>query len=444
LNIKKSAFFGIIGYHPHERQASIHSSGSRFRVVAAGARSGKSMAAGVEIAYELFKPNRHIWCVATQYELAEKEFDWAVQFLDRGKIKGVKLLDLCRCTMSRKGSKSLETPWGSWARTKSAEKPTSLLGDELDFLVLCEASQIPTVVWERYLRPRIGPRNGKVLACSTPNADAGLFFDLYNKAESEPDWERWNFSTLANPTFSKAEWGIAKKELDEKVFAEQYEGLFVSRRGKVFDLDNRSIIENLKGIEYLPRAVCVHFKANNPIAILFVALKFQTKEIFVYDEIREMKTLPELVPVIKRRLAGSVLWGVFVDYWDKAIQSEAKGLCAAVVTNHREKEIGKQQAYIRRIQSVQNHLKICESGQSKMRVFRKCSALIEDFDRAKWPDKKNEIEEKQEADSPLTKFIFGPLAISYLTGFMSSVSPESPYAEQGKNPTDEEEFRWQL
>jgi len=176
LNIKKSAFFGIIGYHPHERQASIHSSGSRFRVVAAGARSGKSMAAGVEIAYELFKPNRHIWCVATQYELAEKEFDWAVQFLDRGKIKGVKLLDLCRCTMSRKGSKSLETPWGSWARTKSAEKPTSLLGDELDFLVLCEASQIPTVVWERYLRPRIGPRNGKVLACSTPNADAGLFF----------------------------------------------------------------------------------------------------------------------------------------------------------------------------------------------------------------------------------------------------------------------------
>src|SRR5574341_1945379 len=92
----KYKFFADCGYTPHPKQDEVHRSEARFRVIAAGARGGKSMLAGAEIAFTLLQPNKRVWCVATQYELADKEFDWALHFLSKIEVNGRRLLHLAR------------------------------------------------------------------------------------------------------------------------------------------------------------------------------------------------------------------------------------------------------------------------------------------------------------------------------------------------------------
>jgi len=418
--MNKAGIFRAMDYYPHAKQAAVHASKARFRIVAAGARAGKSMLAGAEIVCRLLLPDQRIWCVSTQYTLAEKEFDWALQFLDRLKIGRHKALRLAHVSNQQRGSKKISFPWGSFCETKSCEKPQLLLGEELDLIVLCEASQIPRSIWHRQLRARIGPRNGGLLATSTPNADGGLFWEFFQIAENTPDWERWQFNTIANPTFSKKEWEIAKTELDEKVFAEQYEGRFVSRRGQVFSMSDGNFIDScFSSFSLLPVLVGVHYRPNNPVAVVFIAVQHEPRRYIVFDEIYdENLTAIDVIPSIKEKMQGFPKFlGVFVDFWDFAIQKEFRQAGLEVGVNRKEKEIGKKLAAMRRIQGLQNALKIREDGQSKLLLHTRCTKTIRDFERCKWPDKRKEEAEVQEKELPLTKYMFAPHAVSYVIAF---------------------------
>ena len=132
-------------------------------------RFGKSMAGGFEAAFHVAAfADFRVWIVAPIYDLSDKEFDWALDFLGRYEVKpGISLLRMCRLSSPVKGSRAVETPWGSFIKTKSTDNPDSLLGDELDLMILGEAGRIPKTVWERELRARLGPREGMVFAAST-------------------------------------------------------------------------------------------------------------------------------------------------------------------------------------------------------------------------------------------------------------------------------------
>ena len=146
----KADFFKDMGYVPSPGQQEFHNSSARFKVFAAGSRFGKSMMAGAEVAYEFLRPNHRIWIIGTQYDLAEKEFNWALQFLARVKLpNGRNILDMCKIINRQLGPKRIESSWGSSICTKSSEKLTSLLGEEIDMAVLSEASQHSTISWER-------------------------------------------------------------------------------------------------------------------------------------------------------------------------------------------------------------------------------------------------------------------------------------------------------
>lgn len=170
--MSKFSIFRDFKYFPSPGQKQVHESYARFNICAAGARFGKSMLAGAEAAYSFLIPSRRIWIVGTQYELAEKEFNWALEFLGNFKIDGDErpILDYCLVRNNQKGSREVIAPWGSFIKTKSTEKPQLLLGEEIDLCILSEASQIARSVWERQLRARLGPRKGRLYAISTPNA----------------------------------------------------------------------------------------------------------------------------------------------------------------------------------------------------------------------------------------------------------------------------------
>lgn len=441
----KLRFFQKCLYTPHEKQMLLHESQARFRVVAAGARGGKSMAAGAEIAWELLKPDRRIWIVSSQYELASKEMDWALAFLANAvDSTGKKLLDYGRLISATHGSRQIHFPWGSWCKTKSTEKPQTLLGEELDLLVLGEASQVTRAPWERMLRARLGSRQGRLLAISTPNADGNIFREFFENGqkglageEEYKDWNSWQFSTLDNPTFSRDEWEKAKIELDEKVFQEQYEGKFVSRRGLVFNTfaDTHIIKEIPKHLSESSYFVGIQRGYNNPYAVLFINIDPKTRTYYVVSEIYKTQALPgEIAKEIHAYLQGKRVVATLGDYRDQeALQSlRSHGISATV--NHSEKKISKPQAVMKRLQAIQNCLKIREDVKTaRLYIHESCVNLIRELKECKWPDSPAEGTDRAEIELPLTKYLQTPLALSYVIAFCEQAVGVDIYALQRTN-----------
>ena len=235
----KRELFAYLGYEPGAGQRAFHQSTARFRVLIAGARFGKSLAAAKEVLPVALTPETRTWICGPTYGLAEKEFEYVLH--DLARLPGVR--DEMKVTGTLGGRRMIRLPWNSEVVTKTADNPESLLGDELDFLLISEASRISRDVWERYLRPRLGSRRGGAVIPTTPAGAGSWIHDSFLRGldQHEPEWASFGpFSTLENPTFDRDEYEAARRLLPEEVFAEQYEGRFVRRSGLVYSEFERS------------------------------------------------------------------------------------------------------------------------------------------------------------------------------------------------------------
>lgn len=434
----KATFAQKVGYSPSKGQALVHSSCKRFRVVCAGARFGKSMLAGFEMAFFSLFPDFRIWSVAPVYELAEKEFNWALEFLSKYKIPdGRSMVDLGRLSSPSRGSRSIIFPHGSYIRTKSTEKPDTLLGEELDFINLGEASCIPREVWERQIRARIGSRNGMLLAPSTGSGDSGLFAEMIARGKSglknDSDWESWEFSTIDNPTFSQKEYFLAKRTLPREIFEEQYEGKLVSRRGFVFSLNKDHILnENISSYENCPCAVSVQYGFKNPCSVVFFAC-LSEKNFVVIDEIYQKETLiKDIIDLIKEKTKGRRVLCVTGDYFDSEVRREFEknGLRLSV---SEEKNMNKSSAIQARVRLLQDALSTPENQDYPcLRFLKGCKNTIDDFNQCKWGDKPKEISDKLESELPLPKYFQSPQAISYFIKWIVDCAGTDVYSVQKK------------
>lgn len=434
----KAAIFAEAGYHPSAVQMDVHRSEARHRIVAAGARGGKSMLAGYELACLMLVPNALAWCCSSQYSLAEKEFDWCVRACDRIRFQGRRLIEHARASVSARGSKRLEFPWGSVLETKSTEKPQTLLGVELDMLVLGEASQIRRSVWDRYLSMRLVSRKGQLLAVSTPNADGNLFHDFYRRGESgsDPEWASWSFESRANPTFPKGEWERMERDMDAKVFAEQARGLFVSRRGHVFSLvpacvapiEPRPEDPFMAGIWYRPN--------NRFVAAAVHVLPGTPRRYHVSGEICRdgAATLKECLPAVRELVRGRPRFlGCVADHWDRALLAELKAEGMPCVTNRVEAKVGQKAALQKRVQGLMNLLRERDDGPPRLRIDPRAASVLKDFESAKWPDPKEDGSDRLESDVPLDRSMPGPHAVSHVCAFLEEGAGADFYGAGGKD-----------
>lgn len=432
-------FSELFGYTPHKRQLEFHMSPARFKVAACGARFGKSMMAGAEGAYALLFPGKHIWYVSKSYDLADKEFDFTLEFLGRIKIKGNRrLLDICQVNNPARGPRRIETPWGSWGETKSTAKPESLLGEEIDLIIMGEASQVSQAPWDRQLYARLGPRKGGCHAISTPNWDSGFFREIFEKGQSEdwPDYESWKFSVLENPTFPKEEYYNAKRTLDDKVFAEQYDGEFTSRKGQVFP----GFKEKLHVFTEMP-AGSEHWLVfrtfyhegnsfNNPFICLLISIDPKTRQLWVFKEYYRTQVLPEDVCVqVKQDCRGRRMFASVVDYWNPTLKETVQKNIGSAVTCD-EKKFSRRHAFVRKIQLLQSALK--EENGPQVHIHADCLCTIENFQKAKWREPKPEEMDMAEDERAPNKYIGAPIAISQALAFISLSSGHDIYRAQGK------------
>lgn len=196
----------------------------RIIVLCAGRRFGKSALCAYIALRVLIQPNQKIWIVSPTYDLSLKVFNYLVRWfgiLAPSQLKGV---------VYRPYPK-IQTATGSVIECKSAENPKSLLGEELDLLIVDEAGQIDRRIWEQFLFPTTASRKGKTIFISTP-LGKNWFYEQFIEAEKEGG--AFTFESRDNPHFPDGEWERAEKMLPPHVFKQEYMAQFLDDASAVF------------------------------------------------------------------------------------------------------------------------------------------------------------------------------------------------------------------
>ena len=173
----KENWVDFIDYTPHKGQELLHNApdSARFIVGCCGRRWGKSHSAAREAEVYLTQPGKVIWVVSPNYNTSEKIF--RIVYEDMVIKKGYKP------TQYSAKEQILKFEWDGGASMlcgKSAEIPSTLIGEGCDLVIIDEAAKIKNLkkIWEMYLRPTLSDKKGKAIFISTPDGYS-YFHELY-------------------------------------------------------------------------------------------------------------------------------------------------------------------------------------------------------------------------------------------------------------------------
>ena len=247
---------------------------NRFRCVIAAARWGKSLAVGKEGCLPLMWPGMNAdgslnrekapraYIYAPSYSIGRHEFNYVVQGMEELGLPPTERYQYSPNT----GNLFAKWSWGAEIQVKSWDNPKSILGDEIDCAIFAEASTLPNLIFERYIRARMGSRMAYAILGSTPHGIGEFLENYYYRGQDPKDVEVWSssFSIMSNPHHPIEDIEEARATLDPRTFSEQYEGKFVTMAGLVFETFDRDlhIKKQITDPSQLPRGSQVVFSID--------------------------------------------------------------------------------------------------------------------------------------------------------------------------------------
>ncbi len=199
---------GLSLHKPHPAQKQVLDCDSRFIVMMAGRRFGKSLISQT-ISIETAVNKKRVAYITPTYQL--------------GKIFFKEIVDLLPLEIYSKNESDLVITFitGGSIRFFTGERLDNLRGLKFHLAVIDEASFIPNLEdgWLNSIRPTLTDYKGKAIFLSTPKGK-NYFFSLFSKAE--PDWQSFKFTTYDNPYIDPNEIDDARRQLPEVVFEQEY------------------------------------------------------------------------------------------------------------------------------------------------------------------------------------------------------------------------------
>ena len=202
---------------------------TRFRVVAAGRRCGKSRLAAwllIVNALQGSAQNSHVFYCAPTTQQA-RDIMWNL------------LLELGRPVIRTSHINNLQITLinGSTISLKGADRPDTMRGVSLKFLVLDEYADMKPEVFEEILRPALADQKGGCLFIGTPKG-RNHFYDLYKYAElsgdDDPTFAAYHFTSYDNETLDDEEIDLAKKSMSTHAFTQEFMASFKNSSSEMF------------------------------------------------------------------------------------------------------------------------------------------------------------------------------------------------------------------
>ena len=208
----------------HDGQASVFNSKHRFKVVAAGRRWGKSrLAAFVLIVKALHSTNKDVWYVAPTFQQA-RDIMWNVLLELAGPF--IKNFNVTTSTITLINGRSITL--------KGSDRPDTMRGVGLAYVVIDEYADMKPNVWEEILRPALADVKGGALFIGTPKG-RNHFWDLYKQGViNDHEWKSWHFVSKTNPFIDPDEIESARRTLSSAAFRQEFEASFEQGGSDVF------------------------------------------------------------------------------------------------------------------------------------------------------------------------------------------------------------------
>jgi hypothetical protein len=233
-------------------QKKVYSDDTRFKVIVAGRRCGKSRLSAVSLLVEGLRcpqGSAVMYVAPTQGQARQIIWDLLME-LGREVIQS-----------SHVNNMDITLINGAKIYVRGSDRPDTLRGVSLTYLVLDEVADIKQETWEKVLRAALSDKKGKALFIGTPKG-RNWFYDIYNLGldDEDKEWKAWHFTTKDNPLIDPKEIEGAKKTLSSFAFKQEYEASFDNagtdtfkedwlKFGKEPDYGNYYIAIDLAGFE---------------------------------------------------------------------------------------------------------------------------------------------------------------------------------------------------
>lgn len=199
-------------------QKKVFQDKTRFKVIVAGRRCGKSRLSAVALLVEGLrcpKGSAVMYVAPTQGQA--RQIIWDL------------LMDLGRDVIASSHVNNMDITLINGAKiyVRGSDRPDTLRGVSLTFLVLDEVADIKAETWEKVLRASLSDKKGNALFIGTPKG-RNWFYDMYNLGLNgvDEDWKSWHFTTKDNPLIDPKEIEGARKTLSSFAFKQEYEASF--------------------------------------------------------------------------------------------------------------------------------------------------------------------------------------------------------------------------
>ena len=207
----------------HDAQMEIFKSEARFKVISAGRRFGKSrLAAWVLLIKALQSTSKDVFYVGPTFQQS-KDIMWGMlKELGRDVIKA-----------AHENTAVLTLINDRKIYLKGSDRPDTLRGVGLEYVVLDEYASMKPEVWEMILRPTLADVKGGAMFIGTP-AGKNHFYKLFLEAQENEDWEAFQFNSTDNPLLDPKEIQAAKSSMSTQAFRQEFEATFESFSGGIF------------------------------------------------------------------------------------------------------------------------------------------------------------------------------------------------------------------
>ena len=209
-------------------QQEVWNDDTRFKVVAAGRRTGKSrLAAWLLIINALQTDRGHVFYVAPTQGQA-RDIMWQT------------LLELGHPVIAGSHINNLQIKLvnGATISLKGADRPETMRGVSLKYLVMDEYADMKPDVWEQILRPALADQKGSALFIGTPMG-RNHFYELYKYGELSEDetYKAWHYTSYDNPILDPSEIDVAKKSMSSYAFRQEFMASFEAKGSEMFKED---------------------------------------------------------------------------------------------------------------------------------------------------------------------------------------------------------------
>jgi len=206
-------------------QKSVISDKTRFKVICAGRRCGKSRLAAVTLLIEgLQCPTGSGVMYVAPTQGQARVIIWQV------------LMELGRDVIasSHVNNSEITLVNGAVIYVRGADRPDTLRGVSLTYVVLDEYADMKPLVWEQVIRASLSDRRGRAMFIGTPRG-RNHFYDIHQLGEAgEGDYKSWTFTTADNELIDPEEIENAKKTLSTFAFKQEYMASFTNAGSDLF------------------------------------------------------------------------------------------------------------------------------------------------------------------------------------------------------------------